>query len=179
MPPKPPSLRRRPGYVGGFTTATHAAVLTRSTSEDDSTQKLQGFTLGFSDPCEVAGIPVAYRQALVAAELAALDPALPAEVGWAGLGPYRILVGLTRAHGETVLAALDGTPGLVRTLEIYLDFGGNAQKTAARLHIHRTTLYYRLGRIAEVLGMDLDDGLTRLELHLALKSRRLARRTLA
>ncbi|MEU7000427.1 helix-turn-helix domain-containing protein [Nonomuraea sp. NPDC046570] len=172
MPARPPSLRRRPGYVGGFVTATHAAVLLRHPGEVGA---LPGFTQGFSEPCQVEGVPEAYRQALVAAELAALDPALPAEVGWAGLGPYRTLVGLPRGDGEA-LAGLEGT--FLRTLETYLDLGGNAQRTAARLHLHRTTLYYRLGRVAAVLGVDLDDGLTRLDLHLALKRRRLARRTL-
>ena len=81
------------------------------------------------------------------------------------------------------LAPLDGAANsaamLLDTLETYLDLGGDAGRTAGRLRLHRTSLYYRLGRIAELLGVDLDDGLTRLELHLALKSRRLARRTLA
>jgi DNA-binding PucR family transcriptional regulator len=47
---------------------------------------------------------------------------------------------------------------------------------AERLHLHRTSLYYRLGRIAELTGRDLADGGARLELHLALKLVRLARR---
>lgn len=60
------------------------------------------------------------------------------------------------------------------TLETYLDLGGDAKRTAAHLHLHRTTLYHRLGRISEALAVNLDDGLTRLDL----KHRRLARRTL-
>ena len=38
----------------------------------------------------------------------------------------------------------------------------------SRCRIHRTTLYYRLRRIAELSGLDLDDGRTRLTLHLGL-----------
>jgi PucR family transcriptional regulator, proline-responsive transcriptional activator len=123
----------------------------------------------------------ALSQALTTAELAALDPALPPALPWGRLGAYRTLLA-GRPMPDSALAPLTqaGDPAsmLIRTLETYLDLGGDAQKTAAQLHLHRTSLYYRLGRIAEILQADLDDGLTRLELHLALKSRRAARRTL-
>ena len=55
------------------------------------------------------------------------------------------------------------------TIRTYLDCGANAQQAAARLHIHRTTLYWRLGRVAELLAVDLSQGDDRLKLHLALK----------
>jgi DNA-binding PucR family transcriptional regulator len=35
------------------------------------------------------------------------------------------------------------------------------------LSIHRSTLKYRLKRVRELLGQDLNDGSTRLDLHLA------------
>jgi DNA-binding PucR family transcriptional regulator len=44
------------------------------------------------------------------------------------------------------------------------------------LSIHRTTLYYRLGRITELTGMDLRDGGERLAVHLGLKLARFTRR---
>ncbi|MEV6489526.1 helix-turn-helix domain-containing protein [Actinoplanes sp. NPDC051633] len=34
--------------------------------------------------------------------------------------------------------------------------------------MHRTTLYYRLRQVRELTGLDLDDGRTRLTLHLGL-----------
>ncbi|WP_245645227.1 helix-turn-helix domain-containing protein [Pseudonocardia acaciae] len=37
-------------------------------------------------------------------------------------------------------------------METYLDLGGNAQATATRLNLHRSSLYYRLDRIAELPG---------------------------
>jgi PucR family transcriptional regulator, proline-responsive transcriptional activator len=52
------------------------------------------------------------------------------------------------------------------------------QRTAARLNLHRSSLYYRLDRIAGLLATDLSSGFVRLELPLALKSRRAERRTL-
>ncbi|MEX5295744.1 helix-turn-helix domain-containing protein [Kocuria sp. CPCC 205268] len=67
------------------------------------------------------------------------------------------------------------SPELLRTLETYLDCGADAQRTAAALHIHRSTFYYRLDRLRERLDVDLDDGRTRSELHVGLRVARLAR----
>lgn len=128
--------------------------------------------VGVSDPHPPDRAGEAYRQALAAAELARLDPALPDRVGFADLGAYRLLLG---AAPEEVLGGLSEVQ--LRTLETYLDTGCDARATAGRLHLHRTSLYYRLGRIAELTGRDLADGRVRLELHLALKLARLARRT--
>nr|WP_227463639.1 helix-turn-helix domain-containing protein [Nocardioides lijunqiniae] len=61
---------------------------------------------------------------------------------------------------------------LLETLEAYLDLAGDVRATAARLRLHRSSLYYRLERLAAALGADLGDGLVRLDLHLALKQRR-------
>ncbi len=36
--------------------------------------------------------------------------------------------------------------------------------------MHRTTLHYRLDRVRELTGADLDDGATRLRLHLGSRS---------
>jgi DNA-binding PucR family transcriptional regulator len=63
---------------------------------------------------------------------------------------------------------------LVQTLERYLDLGCDATHAAADLGVHRATVYYRLARIEERGGFDLQDGATRLELHMALKLARLA-----
>ena len=40
--------------------------------------------------------------------------------------------------------------------------------------MHRTSVYYRIGRIEEVAGVDLENGEDRLALHLAIKIARLA-----
>ena len=62
---------------------------------------------------------------------------------------------------------------LFNTLEAYLDAGGNGVATAERLTIHRSTLNYRLARIAEICEVDLSDPLTRTNLQVALKLLRL------
>lgn len=62
---------------------------------------------------------------------------------------------------------------LTRTLETFLRHAGTVGTAAGARRIHRTTLYYRLDRIREITGVDLDDGDTRLMLHLGLTVRRL------
>ncbi|WPB88004.1 PucR family transcriptional regulator [Streptomyces malaysiensis] len=63
---------------------------------------------------------------------------------------------------------------LVSSLEEFLDRAGDVSRTAAALHVHRTTLYHRLKRVEVITGLDLDNGLDRLTLHLALKLSRLS-----
>jgi hypothetical protein len=62
---------------------------------------------------------------------------------------------------------------LLETLETYLDAAGNAQLTAELLHLHRTSLYYRLQRVERLARTDLKDGVERLALHLSLKVARM------
>ncbi|KAA0094716.1 PucR family transcriptional regulator [Mycolicibacterium sp. P1-18] len=56
---------------------------------------------------------------------------------------------------------------LVHTLSHYLECGGNYDESAAALHVHRSTLRYRLRRIAELTGVDLRDVDARFNLHAA------------
>jgi purine catabolism regulator len=58
---------------------------------------------------------------------------------------------------------------LVPTLYAYFENNGNMARTAHMLNIHRNTLVYRLGRITDILQLDMDDSNVRLNLHLALK----------
>ena len=60
---------------------------------------------------------------------------------------------------------------LVHTLSVYLDSGGNYDRAADALIIHRSTLRYRLGRIRELSGRDLADPDSRLNLHIAVRAR--------
>ena len=62
---------------------------------------------------------------------------------------------------------------LLHTLEVYLDAGGNGIQTADLLCIHRSTLNYRLTRIADLLDAKLNDPLVRTNLQIALKLLRL------
>lgn len=68
---------------------------------------------------------------------------------------------------------LEQQADLFHTLEVYLDAGGNGVATAELLMIHRSTLNYRLSRIAETCAVDLSDPVTRTNLQVALKLLRL------
>ncbi|KQQ08224.1 PucR family transcriptional regulator [Rathayibacter sp. Leaf296] len=54
----------------------------------------------------------------------------------------------------------------ILAVRTYLANAGNVVQTGADLHLHRTTVYYRLGRFSETTGLDLADGDTRLMLQL-------------
>lgn len=56
---------------------------------------------------------------------------------------------------------------LVRTLCVYLTRGWYASRTAEYLYLHRSGLIYRLARIQDLLGLQLDNFEHRLVLELA------------
>ncbi|GAA1141961.1 MULTISPECIES: CdaR family transcriptional regulator [Microbacterium] len=122
------------------------------------------------------------REARIAARGAAIDPTRGRVVHWSDLGLDRVLLQLPLeklALGdlpEPVRRILDAQsgPDLAQTLEAYLDFGCDAQRTAQELHVHRSTLYYRLDRVRAIADVDLADGFVRRELHTALRVATLA-----
>jgi hypothetical protein len=118
----------------------------------------------------------AWREAAAAARAALAEPRLGPVAEWGAIGPFRLLTALPpdAAHDPAVNTLL-GTAHreLARTAEVFLDRAGQAGRTAAELGIHRQTLYYRLSRVEQLTGLDLDDGEDRLLLHMALKGARL------
>ena len=66
------------------------------------------------------------------------------------------------------LLAHDGGPELFRTLEVYFEHNGSLAQASEALFIHRNTLSYRLDRICEIAGLDLEKPETRLAVELAL-----------
>ncbi|WP_327319990.1 PucR family transcriptional regulator [Streptomyces sp. NBC_01235] len=86
-----------------------------------------------------------------------LDAARP--VWESGGGPVHDLIRTDLAAGGE----------LVRSLAAYLDTGGDVPEAARRLVVHANTLRYRLSRVRERYGVDLDDPDTRLLLTLAVR----------
>jgi DNA-binding PucR family transcriptional regulator len=124
----------------------------------------------------LAELATAWREALAAARAALAEPRLGPVAEWTRIGPFRLLTALPPevAHDPAVdLLLSPAHRELARTAEIYLDCAGQATRTAAELGIHRQTLYYRLSRVEQLTGLDLDDGEDRLLLHMALKGARL------
>ena len=117
-----------------------------------------------------------WQEASAAARAALAEPRFGPVAEWGRVGPYRLLTALPpqTAHDPAVGPLL--TPAhreLARTAEVYLDCAGQAGRTAAELGVHRQTLYYRLSRVEQLTGLELDDGEDRLLLHMALKRARL------
>jgi len=74
------------------------------------------------------------------------------------------------------LLAYEGGGDLIATLEAYFDQNGNLSQAAESLFVHRNTLIYRMERIAEISGLDLDNTETRLAVQLALRIHKMIER---
>ncbi|MFF3083596.1 PucR family transcriptional regulator [Streptomyces nojiriensis] len=138
----------------------------------------RGMTAGVADPVRgLADLPAAWEQAVAAARAAAAQPRFGQVAQWSAIGPYRLLATLGADPVDDPAARTLLTPAnreLARTAEVFLDCAGQAGRAAAALGIHRQTLYYRLARVEQLTGLDLDEGEDRLLLHMALKASRLA-----
>ncbi|MGW0948800.1 PucR family transcriptional regulator [Streptomyces sp. NPDC002623] len=118
----------------------------------------------------------AWEEASASARAALAEPRLGPVAQWASIGPYRLLTALPPQSLQDPAVRSLLAPAhreLARTAEVYLDCAGQAGRTAAELGIHRQTLYYRLSRVEQLTGLDLDDGEDRLLLHMTLKAARL------
>ena len=139
-----------------------------------------GFTVsvGFSAPVGApAGVETAHREVRAVMDTLARFKrwgqvvAVP-EVGLtgllAGVSDDRLVEFVKRHLGA--LADHDRSRGgsLVPTLKAFLE-SGEQQAAARRLRIHPNTLRYRLDRIREISGAELDDSETRLNLAVALR----------
>ncbi|WP_043809598.1 helix-turn-helix domain-containing protein [Rhodococcus triatomae] len=119
---------------------------------------------------------VSARQAGLAATIARRLGADPV-VAWERAGVLGVLARIPSAeldvtavpHELCRLAEVDRSGRLLETLRAFLDHAGSGPAAAEALFIHRTTLYYRLDRIRDAIGVDLDDGDVRLRLHLGLR----------
>ncbi|MEU9915707.1 helix-turn-helix domain-containing protein [Streptomyces sp. NPDC051001] len=168
------------------TAAQSLAVLVRLRSPEVRTPALAAAQRLLGEGARAAGVgeprtglgdlATSWREASAAARAALAEPAFGPVAEWSRIGPYRLLTSLPAetAHDPAVRPLLSPAHReLARTAEIYLDRAGQAGRTAAELGIHRQTLYYRLSRVEQLTGLDLDDGEDRLLLHMALKGARL------
>lgn len=130
--------------------------------------RIRAGTDSFRLTYQEAGLALSLGQALI------LDRRV---VHFSDLGVYRLLLSapsseMEEFHQETLgtLAAHDREKGsrLLPTLDAFLR-AENATEAAARLNLHRNSLLYRLRRIREITGLDLDDPEVRFTLQLALR----------
>lgn len=94
---------------------------------------------------------------------------------WDALGSWHLVVAApaelapNQVHPGVDTLLAQKRPELLRTARCVLDNGGDVTVSAAELHVHRTTLYYRLDRIQALTGVDLRAAPEREDLHLALQ----------
>jgi DNA-binding PucR family transcriptional regulator len=120
------------------------------------------------------------RQSIREAE-SALRMSSAAVVTFDDLGVWRLLA---QADPERIASYIDEWIGplveydadhrahLVDTLAAFLAGQGAQASIAIKLHIHRSTLKYRLGRVRELTGRDLSDSEVRFNLELACRAHR-------
>ncbi|MGI9253918.1 MAG: PucR family transcriptional regulator, partial [Thermomicrobiales bacterium] len=94
------------------------------------------------------------------------------------LGVYRLIFAaedlpeLQEIYKETLGTLLDydreNNAELLKTLTAFFAANGSPKEAAERLSVHRNTVLYRLDRVRDITGYDLDDANLRLRLHLAL-----------
>jgi hypothetical protein len=123
-------------------------------------------------PLPLAELNVAVRRAASTLQAARAGAVLD-RPSWDALGVWHLVVSappqlaVADVHpGADVLAT---RPDLLLTARTVLDNGGDVAATAAELHIHRTTLYYRLERIEALTGVNLKTNRHRDDLHMALR----------
>jgi DNA-binding PucR family transcriptional regulator len=124
-----------------------------------------------------AEVATAAREAEQALQMGRRLSGADSVTAFADLGLYRLLYALQplpelrtfRDESLERLRAKDRGGVLLQTLSAYLATNGSPTDAADRLHLHRNTVLYRLGRIEDLLGLDLRDAEVRLGLHLALK----------
>jgi len=100
-------------------------------------------------------------------------------VATSDLGPYGLLLrassrdDLDTFAGRTLRPLLEHDRGhggdLLRTLRLFLEEDREQRRAAARCFVHVNTIVYRVRRIEELLGVDLDDPSTVFDLTLALR----------
>lgn len=94
------------------------------------------------------------------------------------LGVYRLIFaaeGLpelrdlyAQSLGELLAYDRQNNADLVSTLDAFFAANGSPKEAAERLGVHRNTVLYRLDRVRDITGYDLDDAGLRLRLQLAL-----------
>jgi sugar diacid utilization regulator len=130
-------------------------------------------------------LPDAYSEAEVALEIGHRINGPSSVSTFEGTGTYKLLFRVLQEnpeeleafYGETLepVVRYDSRYGteLVHTLTTYLDNDASTVKTATDLFAHRHTIRYRLDRVGELTGLDVDRSEDREQLTLGIKAMQL------
>jgi PucR family transcriptional regulator, purine catabolism regulatory protein len=99
------------------------------------------------------------------------------------LGSFQLLLSLQddealRLFCDSILGPIEASEGhyggeLMRSLEAFIEENGQWERAARRLYCHRHTLRYRIRRVEELTGRNLNSARDRIEFWLALRGREL------
>lgn len=78
-------------------------------------------------------------------------------------------------HAMHVLSPISDSPVLMDTLSSFLVYGENLRETSQRVGVPESTFKYRLRRVEQLMGVNLDDPGTRFRLRMALTIERFLR----
>ncbi|HZE00181.1 MAG TPA: helix-turn-helix domain-containing protein [Pseudonocardiaceae bacterium] len=137
--------------------------------------------VGVGAPCtQPPEFPRSHSQALLALKMQVATGSPEQATLFEDLGIYQLLseipeinsveVFIRRWLGPLIDYDTDKGARLVDTLSCYLECGGNYDSTAKKLSLHRSTLRYRLQRIRDISGRNLNEPNTRFNLQLATRA---------
>ncbi|HEV8651945.1 MAG TPA: PucR family transcriptional regulator ligand-binding domain-containing protein [Actinomycetes bacterium] len=185
-------LSRRPApYVCSVTDATVVALF-----ESGDLAEARAAAQAVSDGVQARGLAArfglgapesqpralrrAYQEARFALEAAATVGADVPVASVDNLGSHRLLLALQEdaaleAFSRGLLASIRAYDerqhgDLVTSLRTFLEHNGNWESAARALGVHRHTLRYRIRRVAQLTGRDLDSAAERVEFWLALQA---------
>jgi PucR family transcriptional regulator, purine catabolism regulatory protein len=110
-------------------------------------------------------------------------PERPRIATYRDLGSFQLLLSLQddealRLFCDSILGPIETSEGhyggeLMRSLEAFIEENGQWERAARRLYCHRHTLRYRIRRVEELTGRNLQSARDRIEFWLALRGREL------
>lgn len=187
-------IRSFTAAMGGVTSraGSDVVVIVRGADEEQAAADLAGrlardgdrIAIGASRPVTaLAHLPASFQEASACVRA---REALGGADRWAtvrNLGYLGLLLG--ERQGGTPTEFIERSIGPVleyderrgtqlrQTLECYLDADRSLREAASRLNVHPNTVTQRLGRITELLGSDWHGPSDRLDVHVALRLRKL------
>jgi purine catabolism regulator len=139
-----------------------------------------------SRPAATHALRLSFHEARCALEAVRLaNGRAPDVASYEHLGAFQLLLSLQdddalMTYCRRVLGPIEQAEGdygdeLLRSLDTFIENNGHWEKAATALFCHRHTLRYRMRRVEQLTGRDLQSARDRIEFWLALRGRELAR----
>lgn len=162
------------------TTAITQGILQEFTEKLKERTGTEAVSTACGDVCHTPlDLHISYRQAQKTLDLKSQYPeALAHAESFQDLGVYQFLQEIKALYEKEgfqneIIASIkaydrSNNTNLLETLHSFLLHNSNTHKAAGQLHIHTNTLLYRLKRIREITGLNLDDANVKTKLFIDL-----------